>query len=159
MAKLRGMPAGSGDFANDLLVAKERDLRPLLEESVDSLDLASEGLITMETFLNEAWVSGTRTGQAQVHARAVKRQRMVDPIDLAPIEAEFKDLMEASADALNLTVNLTITMWDLLSRAWIAGTQTCEAELMALLIETQSDVTAEALQWLEEEGGSPEPPK
>jgi hypothetical protein len=153
------MSAGSGDFANDLLVAKERDLKPLLEESAESLELDRDQLITMETFLNEAWVSGTRTGQAQVHARAVKRQRMVDPVDLAPIEDEFKDLMEASADALNLTVNRTISMWDLLSRAWIAGTQTCEAELMALLIETRSDVTAEALQWLEEEGGSPEPPK
>jgi len=153
------MPAGSGDFANDLLVAKERDLKPLLEESADSLELDRAGLITMETFLNEAWISGTRTGQAQVHARAVKRQRRVDPVELEPIEAEFKDLMEASADALDLTVNLTISMWDLLSRAWIAGTQTCEAELMALLIETQSDVAAEALQWLQEEGGSPEPPK
>lgn len=153
------MPAGSGDFANDLLVAKERDLKPLLEESADSLALNGDGMVTIETFLNEAWVSGTRTGQAQVHARAVKRQQMVDPVELEPIEAEFKDLMEASAEALNLTVNLTISMWNLLSRAWIAGTQTCEAELMALLIETRSDVAAEALQWLQEEGGSPESPK
>ncbi len=153
------MSAGSGDFADDLLAAKERDLRPLLEEGANSLELDREQLIAMETFLNEAWVSGTRTGQAQVHARAVKRQRMVGPVDLAPIEAEFKDLMEDSADALNLTVNRTISMWDLLSRAWIAGTQTCEAELMALLIETRSDVAAEALQWLKEEGDSPDSPK
>jgi len=132
----------SEDFRNDLLAAKERDLKPLLEESADVLDLDYDQTMAMEDFLNLAWLSGTRSGHAQMRARATEPQ--------PDVKAEFKALMEESADRLNLSVPRTISMWGLLHQAWMAGNRTCEAEIMALLIETKSDVAEEALQWLED---------
>lgn len=142
---------GDGDFADDLLSAKERDLKPLLEESGESLDLDYEQIVEMERFLDEAWFFGSRNGHAQMRARVAARNFQIAPVRVEEIEVQFRALMEASADVLNLSVNLTMTMWGILSRAWSAGTQTCEAELMALLIERDSDIASEALKWLEEE--------
>jgi hypothetical protein len=68
------------------------------------------------------------------------------------LEANFKQLMHASADALNLTLPLTIQAWGILGRAWVAGARSCKAELMGLIMESQTDVAAEALKWLEEGG-------
>jgi hypothetical protein len=147
--------AGSGDFQNDLLTAKERDLKPLLDESAEALDLDGDQTGEMERFLNDAWFSGTRTGHAQMRARVIARKHDVGPVRVEEIETEFKALMEESAETLNLTANLTICMWGFLGRAWTAGTHTCEAELMALFIETRSDVAEEAHQWLEDEGEQP----
>jgi hypothetical protein len=143
---------GDRDFEDDLLSAKERDLKPLLEESVEALDLGYHELPEMERFLDEAWFSGTRSGHAQMRARAIARRHDVGPVRIDEIEAEFRALMEASADVLDLTMNQTICMWNLLGRAWAAGSRTCEAELTALFIELRSDVAEEALQWLETEG-------
>jgi hypothetical protein len=70
------------------------------------------------------------------------------------LESEFRELMEQSADAMNLTVAHTIMMWNYLHEAWLAGNRTCEAELMALFIETQSDIGEEAARWLRERGES-----
>jgi hypothetical protein len=61
--------------------------------------------------------------------------------------------MDESANSLNLTVSRTLEMWNYLHEAWMAGTRTCEAEMMALYLETQSDVGEEARKWLEEGGG------
>ncbi len=148
--------AGDGDFADDLLTAKERDLKPLLEECIEMLELDYEQAEEMERFLNEAWFFGSRNGHAQMRARVAARDFEIAPVRVEEIEAEFRALMEASAEVLNLSVNLTMTMWGLLGRAWTAGTQTCEAELMALLIEQNSDLASEVQEWLEEkdEGGS-----
>jgi hypothetical protein len=149
--------AGDGDFADDLLSAKERDLKPLLEECCEALELDCEQALDMERFLDEAWFFGSRNGHAQMRARVDARDFQIAPIRVEEIEAEFRALMEASADVLNLTVNLTMTMWGLLGRAWSAGTQTCEAELMALLIEQNTDIASEAQKWLEEKGEEDSP--
>jgi hypothetical protein len=138
------------DFKKDLLRAKERDLQPLLDESADCLDLDYDQTADMEVFLNEAWFGGTRSGHAQMRERANQRRFDIKPVGLEEIETGFKALMEESADTLNLTLGETIRMWGFLGEAWIAGTKTCEAELMATFIELRSDVTEEAQKWLEE---------
>jgi hypothetical protein len=137
-----------GDFADDLLSAKERDLKPLLEECVEELDLDKEQSLEMERFLDEAWFSGTRNGHAQMRARVAARDFHIAPVRVEEIEVEFKALMEASADVLNLRVNDTMVLWGLLGRAWVYGTQSCEAELVALFIERTSDIAGEAQEWL-----------
>jgi hypothetical protein len=144
---------GDGDFADDLLAAKERDLKPLLVESAELLELDYDQAEEMERFLNEAWFFGSRNGHAQMRARVAARKFDIAPIRVETIEIEFRALMEASADVLNLSMNLTISMWGILGRAWSAGTHTCEAELMALLIERNSDVASEAQEWLEDNDG------
>lgn len=137
------------ELRKDLLRAKERDLKPLLEEGVRCLDLDREQALAMDGFLHEAWFGGTRSAHAQMRERTIQRRFDIAPVGVAEIEAEFKALMEESADALNLTVGLTVRMWGFLSEAWIAGTQTCEAELMATFFELRSDVSEEAQKWLE----------
>jgi hypothetical protein len=143
----------SGDesegFKHDLLTAKERDLKPLLDESTNCLGLDYDQTLSMEAFLNEAWFAGTRSGHAQMRERANQRRFDVGPVGLDQIEARFKALMEESADVLNLTIGLTIRMWGFLGQAWLAGTHTSEAELMATFIALRSDVAEEALEWLE----------
>jgi hypothetical protein len=141
-------------MSNDLLAAKERDLQPLLEESSETLELGYERTETMEDYLNLAWFAGTRAGRDQMDARATQKEPDVKAVAIGRLEADFKGLMEESADALNLTVPRTITMWGYLHAAWMAGNRTCEAELMALYIELKSDVGEEARKWLEEKGGS-----
>ena len=138
---------------NDFLAAKERDLAPLLTESAAVLDLDHEQAATLEGFLELAWFAGTRAGRDQMDARATQPEPDVKAVVVGRLEADFKGLMEQSADALNLTVPLTITMWGYLHEAWMAGSRTCEAEMMALYIEIKSDVGEEARKWLEDEGG------
>ena len=140
-------------FKSDFLAAKERDLKPLLEESMASLELNREQARDMERFLTEAWFFGARGGHAQMLARMTP-QAEIEPAEVHRVEAEFKALMEESADTLNVTVDETIAMWALLGRAWTAGAHTLQAEIMARFIETKSDVGAEALEWLDEEGES-----
>jgi hypothetical protein len=123
-----------------------------VEEGADSLDLDGGQLVALERSLNEAWFFGARAGHAQgALARMAKRQAGPVPIDLDQIEAEFKVLMEEAADALNLSVEQTLRMWDFLTRAWVAGAKSCQAELNACVIELNSDVAQEALQWLQDE--------
>lgn len=143
---------GNGDFRSDLLTAKERDLTPLFEESTETLALDSDQADQMEAFLDEAWFGGTYTGHAQVLGWAKKRGTEVPPPDMALVEVEFKGLMEASAEALGLSLVATIAAWGILSRAWVAGVQSCRAELMAHLIASTSDIAGEAQRWLEENG-------
>jgi len=142
----------SEDFGNDLLAAKERDLKPLRAESADQLDLDYEQTAALEDYLDLAWFSGTRSGQAQMHARATEPEPDIRAVAIERLESEFKVLMDESADTLNLTVPQTISMWNYLHQAWMAGNRTCEAELYALYLELKSDVAEEALKWLEEEG-------
>ena len=143
------------ELRNDLLKAKERDLRPLLEASASCLDLDQGQAVAMEDFLNEAWFGGTRSAHTQMRERANQRRFDIAPVGVEEIEAGFKALMEESAEAMNLSIGLTVRMWGFLGDAWIAGTQTCEAELIATFLELRSDVTREAQKWLEEKGGDP----
>lgn len=138
-----------GDFADDLLSAKERDLKPLLEECVEELCLDYQQTLDMERFLDEAWFSGGRNGHEQMRARVAARDFQIAPVRVEEIEVEFRVLMEASAEVLNLSVNDTMEMWTMLGRAWIHGLHSCEAELAALLIERDTDIASEAEEWLE----------
>ena len=153
MAKLEQMPSfDSEDFGNDLLAAKERDLKPLREQSAAALELDCEQSAAMEDFLNLAWFSGTRSGHAQMQARATERDPDIGAVAIKRLESEFKLLMDESADMLNLTVPRTIDMWNYLHQAWMAGNRTCEAELMGLFVEMKTNVAEEALEWLERDG-------
>jgi hypothetical protein len=144
----------SEDFGNDLLAAKERDLKPLREESEEVLDIDYEQTELMDDFLTLAWFSGIRSGQAQMQARVTEEKPDIRAVAIAHFEADFKNLMEQSADTLNLSLPGTITMWGLLHQAWMAGNRTCEAELMGLYLEKRADVTEEARRWLEGEDDS-----
>ena len=114
------------------------------------LELDREQVETMERFLDLAWFCGSRSGREQMQERGTESDPDLPAIAIRNLEADFKALMHASADALNLTVGETITMWHYLHEAWMAGNRTCEAEMMAIYLETQSDVGTEAQRWLEE---------
>ena len=135
-----------------LLSAKERDVGLLVREGEESLELDGEQAAGMETFLSKAWFSGTHACHAQMLARIREQAAALARIAVPPLDADFKVLMDESADTLNLTVTETVSMWELLGRACIAGIHTCRAEITALLLETRSDVGEEALRWLEERG-------
>ena len=146
---------GNEDLADHFLSAKERDLGPLVRESEESLDLDYEQAVGLEAFLDRAWFSGTHACHAQMLTQA--RERNPDDfgkLDVRLLEAEFKALMDESAETLNLTIAETMNMWDFLGRACVAGIQSCRAELTAMLFEATSDVGEEALCWLEGRGGT-----
>ena len=143
---------------NHFVSARERDLKPLLEAGLAEFDLGVEKANALEAFLETAWLAGTRSGHAKMLNHAIRqREEHSDedweaPIEAArpeDLEAEFKAMMEASAEVLSLSVARTIALWDLLSRAWAAGVQTYESEVMASLIERRSDIADEAQRWLE----------
>lgn len=143
------------DLKSNFLSAKERDIEPLVREGEEALELDGRQAAGMETFLTRAWVSGTQVCHAQMLAQVRERAPEIGRLDVAPLEADFKALMDESADTLNLTVNDTFSMWELLGRACIAGIHTCRAEITALLLEaTSADIGEEALRWLEEQGGT-----
>lgn len=143
-------------MGRDLLAAKERDLRPLLEESSEILELDFDQTEAMEDFLTLAWFAGTRSGRDQMNARATEANPDIEAVAVSHLESDFKALMDQSADTLNLTVPRTINMWNYLHAAWMAGNRTCEAEMMAMYLERTTDVGEEALKWLEEEDGRPD---
>lgn len=142
---------------NHFISARERDLGPLLDEGRAEFQLGVEKAGMLETFLETAWLAGTRSGHARLLNQAIRqreehseeeRTAAIEPVDMDTVEAEFKAMMETSAEALNLSIGRTIALWDLLSRAWTAGVHTYESEVMASLIERRSDVAGEAQRWL-----------
>ena len=145
---------GNEDIAGHFLSAKDRDLEPLVRESEESLKLDCEQAVGLETFLDRAWFSGSHACHAQMLTQARECNPAFGKLDVRLLEADFKALMDESADALNLTITETVRMWAFLGRACIAGIHSCRAELTAMLYEATSDVGEEALRWLEEEGGS-----
>lgn len=121
-----------------------------------------EQTLDLERFLDEAWFFGSRNGHAQMRARVAARDFQIEPVRVAELEVEFRALMEASADVLNLDVNDTMTMWGMLGRAWVLGTQSCEAQLTAMMMIRISDIGGEVEEWLEEQeddGDDPPPEK
>lgn len=129
----------------NMLEAEKQALEPLLRESTEALSLDEEQAVDMEGFLAQAWIAGALAGHANMTAKVLE-----SPLDLGDFEARIKPLVEESADTLNLTFNQTLDMWDYLSQAMVAGVKSCEAELMAMLIEQKHDIGEEALRWLEE---------
>lgn len=103
----------------------------------------------MEDFLNLAWISGSRSGYDQMEARATQADPDLTAIAHKRFESEFKALMEEAAEKLGLTVPATVSAWDLLQKAWVAGRITSSNELMRLYVEVNSDVPEEARRWLE----------
>jgi hypothetical protein len=128
--------------------AKQQDLKPLAEEVAETLDLDSEQLATLESYLHDAWFFGVRTGHT-VMVETKMGQTDPQPVILG-MQGEFQDLMERLGDALNSTVGTTIAAWDYLGRAWIAGAKFWEVEIAARLIESQSPGFDETLRWLGE---------
>jgi hypothetical protein len=147
------MFSGSDDsLPTAVLSAKEQDLKPLSEESAAALELDSRQVEEMEAYLHDAWFFGVRTGyQVMVETK----MGQTDPAPaIAKMEGEFQELMERLADALNTTVAATITAWDYLGQAWIAGARFWEVEIAARMIEAKTGGFEEALRRLEEESGS-----
>lgn len=141
----------SEDFGNDLLVAKERDLQPLLEGSLRLLDLDYDQIQTMEDSLTLAWCSGLRSGYSQLEAKATQPNPDLTAIARERFETDFKSLMIESADSMNLSMHETVSMWGFLQQAWMAGNATSTEEIMRLYVEVNSDIPEEARRWLEEQ--------
>ncbi|MFL5834481.1 MAG: hypothetical protein ACJ76B_10965 [Solirubrobacterales bacterium] len=128
--------------------AKEQDLKPLAEESAETLGLDEEQLAELELYLQDAWLFGIRTGHA-VMLGTKMGQRDATPV-IHGMQGEFQDLMEQLADDLNTTVGTTLAAWDYLGQAWIAGAKFWEIEISARLIESQSGGFDEMLRQLED---------
>lgn len=142
------MSSGSDSLSTAVESAKKRDLKPLVEESSENLDLRTDQLATIEAYLEEAWFFGVRTGHA------VMLETRMGQTDPAPVilemQDEFQELMERLGEALNATVGATIAAWNYLGRAWIAGARFWEVEISARLIERQTGGLEEMLRRLGE---------
>jgi len=130
--------------------AKERALKPIAEESAESLDLDAQQLAELEGYLHDAWFFGIRTGQA------VMIETKMGKTDPQPViismQGEFQDLMERLAEDLDTTVGTTLAAWNYLGQAWVAGARFWEVEIAARLIESETGGFDEALQRLGELG-------
>lgn len=142
------MSSGDDSLPTAVITAKEKDLKPLAEESAATLRLDRRQLDAMEAGLHEAWFFGVKTGH---NVMVESRMGETDPKSvILGMQDEFQDLMERCADALNLTVPATIAAWNYLCDAWIAGTKFWEVEIAARLIESQTGGFDEVLRRLEE---------
>lgn len=145
------MSAYEGDDCDaHFLTAEEVEFRPLVAEGEKSLEIDGARAAKLEAFLSDAWFSGVLAGHSQMLTRATQRKSPMGPIDMRPVETGFRALMERCAEALNLSVPRTLLGWGLLGRAWIAGARSYQAEVAARVLEANSDVAKEALEWLNE---------
>lgn len=138
---------GNNSLPTAVLTAKEQDLKPLLEESSQALELDSRQAAELEDYLHHAWFFGVKTGH-KVMVAAKMGQMDPSPAILG-MQDEFQELMERCADSLNLTVGATLEAWSYLGRAWIAGSRFWEVEIAARLIEQRLGGFDEALRKLE----------
>ena len=76
----------------------------------------------LEAFLESAWLAGTRSGHAKLLNQAIRqREESADeeletplvPVQMQDLEAEFKAMMEASAEALDLSMGDAVALWDI----------------------------------------------
>lgn len=142
------------DIDRFFLSAKEVELKPLLAEAEDFLGLDEDELAAMDSYLSEAWFTGVRASHSEMLSRATQRRSPIGPgpVDIKPIEGKFQALMEKTAEGLDLPMPQTILAWELIGRAWLAGTRTFQSEVTAKILEADSDIAQEALEWLEENG-------
>jgi hypothetical protein len=132
------MSFGNDSLPTAVLTAKEQDLKPLLEESAEALELDERQIAEMEAHLHSAWFFGVRIGH-EVMVGTSTGQAPTDPAAaIQGVQDEFQALMEQLAEALNTSVGSTIAAWDYLGRAWIAGARFWEVEIAARLIESKS---------------------
>lgn len=140
------MSLGSDSLPAAVESAKERDLKPLAEESAEKLDLDGRQLGVMEDYLHDAWFFGIRTGHT------VMVETKMGQTDPAPVilsmQDEFQELMERCGEALDTTVSATIQAWNYLGEAWVAGARFWEVEIAARLIESRTGGFDGALQRL-----------
>jgi hypothetical protein len=139
---------GSDSLSTAVHSAKERDLKPLTEESAEALDLDDRQMAELDAYLHDAWFFGVRTGHA-VMVETKMGQNDPAPVILG-MQGEFQELMERCAEALNTSVSATIQAWNYLGRAWIAGARFWEVEIAARLIEAQSGGFDDPLRRLED---------
>lgn len=142
------MSSGNDSLPTAVQTAKEQDLKPLVEESAEALELDSRQLAEMEAHLHDAWFFGIRTGH-----RVMVETKMgeTDPTPvIASMQGEFQELMERLGDSLNTSVSATIQAWNYLGRAWVAGARFWEVEIAARLIERQTGGFEEILRQLED---------
>lgn len=140
------MSSGDDSLPIAVQTAKERDLKPLLEESAEALELDSRQVAVMAIGLHDAWFFGIKTGhRVTVETKMGESDPM--PVILS-MQDEFQDVMERCAEGLNLTVGATIAAWKYLGQAWIAGTKFWEVEIAARLIEHQTGGFDEVLREL-----------
>jgi hypothetical protein len=141
------MFSGSDTLPTAVHTAKERDLRPLVEESARALDLDCTQQAAMAQHLHEAWFFGIRTGHA------VMVETKMGQTDAAPVAArmqdQFQERMERLAEALDMTVGATVAAWNYLGRAWVAGARFWEVEIAARLIERRTGDFDEELRGIE----------
>lgn len=131
--------------------ARERDLEPLLEESVVTLELDGEGAAKLEAHLQYGWLLGVKMGHKAI---ADSKGGKWDPMGaLHSMRDEFEDSMHALGDALNMTVDKTLVAWGYLENAWTAGAQFWETEITARSIESEAGDIGEALRRLADEEG------
>lgn len=127
--------------------AKEKDLRPLAEESAEALNLDPRQIVEMESYLQAAWFFGIRTGHA-VMIETKMGESDAGPVILG-MQDGFQELMERCAEALNTTVGATIQAWNYLGEAWVAGAKFWEVEMTARLLEDRLGSFDEDLRELE----------
>lgn len=142
------MSSGSDSLSTAVESAKEQELKPLVEESAETLDLDEEQLEILEAYLHAAWFFGIRTGH-MVMVKTRMRQTDPKPVILA-MQDEFQEMMERLGDGLDATVGTTVAAWDYLGRAWVAGARFWEVELAARMIEREAGDFDEALRRLED---------
>lgn len=140
------MSLGSDSLPNAVNSAREKDLKPLVEESAESLDFDDRQVAEMENYLHEAWFFGIRTGHA-VMVETKMGQTDATPVILG-MQDEFQELMERCAEALDTTVGATLEAWNYLGEAWVAGARFWEVEIAARLIESRTGGFEEALRRL-----------
>jgi hypothetical protein len=146
LSRLTDISSSKESLRMVLRSAEAQSLKPLVEESVELLGLDGDQVAEMEARLRDAWFFGIRTGH-RVMVQTKMGQEDPAPV-LAGMQDEFQALMERLADALNTTVGATITAWNFLGRAWIAGAKFWEVEIAARLIESSSSDLEEALRRL-----------
>jgi len=142
------MFSGNDSLPTAVLTAKEQDLKPLVEESAEALDLDQRQTAAMASHLHDAWFLGIKMGhEAMVEAR----MGQTDPrAAVLSTQGGLQELMERCAEALNATVGVTIAAWNYLGQAWIAGARFWEVEIAARLIEAKEGSFDQARRRLEE---------
>lgn len=140
------MSSGGESLTAAVQNAKAHDLKPLTEQSAETLNLDTDQLAELEAYLDDAWFFGIRTGHA-VMIETKMGETDPQPVILS-MQGEFQDLMERLAEDLDTTVGTTLAAWDYLGQAWVAGARFWEVEIAARLIESQAGGFDEVLRRL-----------
>lgn len=67
------------DLLHNMFTAASADLRPLLNEAGEQLELTVGQVIGLGHFLGTAWIAGAKAGQAEMMAQAIEQGIDVQP--------------------------------------------------------------------------------